>query len=101
MCLGVPGQITSLYDDEGLPMGKVSFGGVLRPVCLAHIDLPAVGEWVLVHVGFALSRIDDEEAAKIWALLAEMSPDDIPSAPAPPSWPADGAAHGVKGGRIS
>lgn len=88
MCLGVPGLITSLYDDEGLPMGKVSFGGVQRPVCLAHIDEPQVGQWVLVHVGFALSRIDEEEAQKIFALLEELSPEEVPSAPPPPSWPA-------------
>jgi hydrogenase expression/formation protein HypC len=76
MCLGIPGQIVAIVDaDEALAL--VEIGGVRRPVNIAFVsdDRPAeasVGEWVLVHVGFALSRIDADEAARTLALLAEL-----------------------------
>ncbi len=77
MCLGIPGRIVELIDaDEALAMVQV--GGVRRPVNISFIvaaDHPAeacVGEWVLVHVGFAMSRLDEEEAARTLALLREL-----------------------------
>jgi len=77
MCLGIPGRIVELIDaDEALAMVQV--GGVRRPVNIGFIvadDHPAeacVGEWVLVHVGFAMSRLDEEEAARTLALLREL-----------------------------
>ncbi|HEY4104817.1 MAG TPA: HypC/HybG/HupF family hydrogenase formation chaperone [Polyangiaceae bacterium] len=72
MCLGVPGRVLSREEEDGLLMGRVDFGGVTRKVCLAHVNDVAVGEYVLVHVGFALSRIDAGEAQKIFELLREL-----------------------------
>ena len=72
MCLGIPGQVVELADEDGVRFGKVSFGGVSRRVCLDHVRDAVVGDWVLVHVGFALSRLDQEDAARTLALLAEL-----------------------------
>jgi hydrogenase expression/formation protein HypC len=74
MCLGIPGRIVEIRDDAGLTMGTVDFGGVKRDVCLAYIaDEVQVGDYAIVHVGFALSRVDEEEAARTFAALKEMS----------------------------
>jgi len=72
MCLGIPGQIIDVSQQDDLPMGRVRFGGVSRQVCLAHVPEVAPGDWVLVHVGFALARLDEEEARRVLALLAEL-----------------------------
>jgi hydrogenase expression/formation protein HypC len=73
MCLGIPGQITSLHDDAGLLMGVVDFGGVRREVCLQYVaDEVTVGDYVIVHVGFAITRVDEDEAHRTLALLREM-----------------------------
>lgn len=73
MCLGVPGKIVEITPDpQGMPMGKVSFGGALREVCFAYVPEAQVGDYVLVHVGFALNTIDEEEAHEVLALLAQM-----------------------------
>jgi len=72
MCLGIPGQIIDVSEQGDLPMGRVRFGGVSRQVCLAHVPGAAPGDWVLVHVGFALARLDEEEARRMLALLAEL-----------------------------
>jgi len=73
MCLGVPGQVVEIEDDTiGMPMGTVSFGGVTKSVCFAYTPEAAVGDYVVVHVGFAISRIDEEEARQAWAYLEEM-----------------------------
>jgi hydrogenase expression/formation protein HypC len=72
MCLAVPGEIVELLEEHGLPMGKVSFGGVMRNACLAHVPDAKVGDYVLVHVGFALQRIDAVEAERMLALLREL-----------------------------
>jgi hydrogenase expression/formation protein HypC len=78
MCLGVPGQITQIQPDPtGMTMGKVSFGGVQREVCLAYVPEAEVGNWVLVHVGFALNVLDEEEAQQIFDALALMEPVDV------------------------
>lgn len=72
MCLGVPGKIVEIEDDPlGMTMGKVSFGGIVKRVCLAYTPEAAVGDYVVVHVGFAISRIDEAEAAKVWSFLEE------------------------------
>ena len=74
MCLGIPGRIVERHDDGGLPMGTVDFGGVRRVVCLAYVaDEVAVGDYAIVHVGFALSKVDEEEARRTYAALREMS----------------------------
>ncbi|MDT8435245.1 MAG: HypC/HybG/HupF family hydrogenase formation chaperone [Gemmatimonadota bacterium] len=73
MCLGIPGQVVEMYGTEGLPMGVVDFGGVRREVCLAYVaDEIEVGDWAIVHVGFAISRLDEEEARRTWEALAEL-----------------------------
>ncbi|MDD5391645.1 MAG: HypC/HybG/HupF family hydrogenase formation chaperone [Thiothrix sp.] len=77
MCLGIPGQITEIIDADNL-IAKVDVGGVKREVNIAcivddtHTVADCVGDWVLVHVGFAMSRLDEEEAARTLALLAEL-----------------------------
>lgn len=73
MCLGVPGRVESIEEsDLGVPMGTVSFGGTKMEVCLAYVPGVEVGEYVIVHVGFALSRIDEQEAQEVFAMLDEM-----------------------------
>jgi len=72
MCLAVPGRVTETYRENDVLMGKVDFSGVSRRVCLEHVADARVGEYVLVHVGFALSRVDAAEAAKIFEALAEL-----------------------------
>ena len=74
MCLGIPGRITDIRDDEGLPMGTVDFAGVRREVCLAYVrDEVEPGDYVIIHVGFAISKVDEEEARRTYELLKEMS----------------------------
>jgi hydrogenase expression/formation protein HypC len=72
MCLGIPGRITEIRDDAGLVMCKVDFGGVRKDACLAYYPDAKVGEYVIVHVGFAISKVDEEEALKTLELLATM-----------------------------
>lgn len=74
MCLGIPGKIVEMSDDEGLAMGVVDFGGVRREVCLAYVaDQVQPGDYAIVHVGFAISKVDEEEAQRTFSVLREMS----------------------------
>ena len=74
MCLGIPGRVVAMRDDTGLMMGTVDFGGVRREVCLAYVaDDVALDDYVVVHVGFAISKVDEEEARRSYAILREMS----------------------------
>ncbi|HYD51722.1 MAG TPA: HypC/HybG/HupF family hydrogenase formation chaperone [Gemmatimonadaceae bacterium] len=73
MCLGIPGRIVSRDDSGPLPMGTVDFGGVRRAACLAYVaDEVTVGDFVIVHVGFAISRVDEEEARRTYEALRAM-----------------------------
>jgi hydrogenase expression/formation protein HypC len=72
MCLGIPGRVIEIRDDGGLAMGKVDFGGVRKEACLAYIPEIQLGDYVIVHVGFAISRLDEEEALKTLEILATM-----------------------------
>lgn len=73
MCLAIPGKIESVSGDDPLTrMGKVNFGGILKDACLAYVPEAAVGDYVIVHVGFALSRLDEEEAQKVFEYLRQM-----------------------------
>jgi hydrogenase expression/formation protein HypC len=73
MCLGIPGRILDIRGDRGLPMGTVEFGGVRRDVCLAYVaDEVGVGDYVVVHVGFAISKVDEVEANRTYEMLREM-----------------------------
>jgi hydrogenase expression/formation protein HypC len=71
MCLGVPGKIVEVTDNALLRMGKVDFGGVVREVCLAYVPEADLGDYVVVHVGFAISQIDEEEARQTFDLMKE------------------------------
>lgn len=74
MCLGIPGRVVELRDDGGLSTGLVDFGGVRREVCLAYVaDEVALGDYVIVHVGFAISKVDEAEATRTFEVLREMS----------------------------
>ncbi len=74
MCLGIPGRIVEVHDDRGLLMGQVDFGGVRREVCLAYLEGDVKpGDYAIVHVGFAISRVDEEEARRTFEALREMS----------------------------
>ena len=74
MCLGIPGRIIERRDDRGLPMGVVDFGGVRRSCCLAYVaDDVTVGDYVIVHVGFAISKVQEDEARRTYESLREMS----------------------------
>ncbi len=72
MCLGIPGKVTEIYREHDVLMGKVGFGGISKRVCLEHVPDVSVGEYVLVHVGFALSRLDEAEAAQVFKFLKRM-----------------------------
>lgn len=73
MCLGVPGRVVEIAEDPlGMRMGTVNFGGIRKQVCLAYTPDAAPGDYVVVHVGFAISTIDEEEAGKVFELLREM-----------------------------
>jgi hydrogenase expression/formation protein HypC len=83
MCLGVPGVIveTSMADD--VRMGKVDFGGIAKQVCLELVPDVREGDWVLVHVGFALTRLDEAEARRVFEMLDAMRLLDELEAPSP------------------
>ena len=72
MCLGIAGKVLETYQQESLPMGKVEFGGIVREVCLAYTPEVQVGEYVIVHVGFAISRLDEAEAREIFSYLDQI-----------------------------
>ncbi len=87
MCLGIPGQLVERYTRDELPMGKVDFGDVRKEVCLAYTPEVEVGQYVLVHVGFALSVVDAEEAEQMRTLVEqiEAAADAEPGSAPPPS----------------
>jgi hydrogenase expression/formation protein HypC len=91
MCLAVPGQVESIHEERGMRMGRVNFGGVVKEVCLAYVPEITVGDYTIVHVGFAISRIDEasalatlqtfEELGLLDDGLAELSGDEPAEAP--------------------
>ena len=73
MCLGVPGKIVDVYSDGlGIAMGKVSFSGITKDVCLAYTPEAQPGEYVVVHAGFAISLVDEQEATEVFKMLEQM-----------------------------
>jgi len=76
MCLAVPGKIIEIYEAKGLLMGKIDFGGVIREACLTYVPEAKVGDYTIIHVGFALNLIDEQEAMETLALLDEISRQD-------------------------
>ncbi len=73
MCLAVPGKIVETYEAGGLRMGKVDFGGVVREACLAYVPDAQIGDYTIIHVGFAISRLSEEEAQSTLEMLREIS----------------------------
>ena len=73
MCLGVPGKIVETYETNGLKMGKIDFGGVTREACLEYVPDAQVGEYTIIHVGFAISQLSEEEAQETLDLLREIA----------------------------
>lgn len=72
MCLAIPGKVVSSEEENGIRIGRVEFGGISRATCLDLVPEASVGDYVLVHVGFALSRVDREEAERSYAVLEAM-----------------------------
>jgi hydrogenase expression/formation protein HypC len=83
MCLGIPGKVVETYHEHDTLMGRVEFGKIYKRVCLAHVPEVRVDDYVLVHVGFALARIDEEEARRVFALLESLNQLDDLKAPSP------------------
>jgi hydrogenase expression/formation protein HypC len=72
MCLGIPGKVIEIYSSEGIRMGKADFGGLVKEVCLAYVPEVVVGDYTIVHVGFAITRLDEHSAQESLALLREI-----------------------------
>ena len=72
MCLGIPGKIIDIYEANGLQMGKVDFGGVTKEVCLAYVPEAKIGNYTVIHVGFALNVLDEAEALETLQLLRDI-----------------------------
>lgn len=72
MCLAVPGQVNEIYEEHGTRMGRVNFGGVVKKVCLAYLPDLEVGDYTIVHVGFALSKIDEASALETLRTFDEL-----------------------------
>ena len=72
MCLGVPGKIIEIYDRDGLKMGRVDFSGIVRETCLDFVPEAQVGDYTVIHVGFAISLLSEEEANKTLEMLREI-----------------------------
>jgi hydrogenase expression/formation protein HypC len=77
MCLGIPGKVVEIRDDETLRMAKIDFGGVRKEACLAYLPEVVVGDYVIVHVGFAISKLDEEEALKTLEVLHLLDADMV------------------------
>ena len=73
MCLGVPGKIVEIYEKGGLKMAKVDFGGIFREACLDYVDEARVGDYCIIHVGFAISLLSESEAMETLNLLKQIS----------------------------
>ena len=73
MCLGIPGRVVATYEEHGLLMGKIDYSGITKSACLEHVRDIQLGDYVLVHVGFALTKIDEAEAAKVLDFLTRIN----------------------------
>lgn len=73
MCLGVPGKITDIYETDGLRMGRIDFGGTQREACLAYVPEANIGDYAVIHVGFAISLLSEEEAMATLETLREIA----------------------------
>ncbi|MFC1464941.1 MAG: HypC/HybG/HupF family hydrogenase formation chaperone [Candidatus Brachytrichaceae bacterium NZ_4S206] len=106
MCLGIPGRVQEIYEADGVRMGKVNFGGIIKEVCLDYVPEIAVGDYAIVHVGFAITRVDEASAQESLRLFQEMGmldeelqPEQRAGEATPLACPADpwgGAASGKR-----
>ena len=80
MCLGIPGKVVEIYQVNNMKMGKVDFGGVIKETCLEFLPDIQVGEYTIIHVGFGISQLDEEEAQRTLEMLREMEmlADELP-----------------------
>jgi hydrogenase expression/formation protein HypC len=83
MCLGIPGKVVETYREHDVLMGKIDFGGVFKRACLEHVPHVKIGDYVVVHVGFALNTIDALEAQRVFDFLEGMNQLDELKAPVP------------------
>ena len=72
MCLGIPGKVVEVYETNGMRMGKLDFSGITKEACLAYVPEIEVGDYTIVHVGFAITKLDEESAQETLALFEEM-----------------------------
>jgi hydrogenase expression/formation protein HypC len=102
MCLAIPGKVESITGDDALSrMGRVNFGGVIKEACLAYVPEVQIGDYVIVHVGFALSKVDEDEARQVFEYLRRMEElDELKDASEgdppidPPGGPRSRSPHG-------
>lgn len=73
MCLGIPGKVVEIYRENNISMGKIDFGGVTREACLEYVPEAKIGDFALVHVGFVLNLISEQEAAETMKILKEIA----------------------------
>ena len=88
MCLAVPGKIVEIKDSEGLKMAKVDFGGIFREACLDYVPEAKVGDYCVIHVGFAISLLSEEEAMETLDLLKQITSIEEELGPEPGVAPA-------------
>ncbi len=109
MCLGIPGKVVEISDEGPLKMARVDFGGVRKEACLAYVPEVQLGDYVIVHVGFAISQVDEEEALRTLELLKMIDelgleqelgamPDTAAGGPAAASTAPDAAVGAAEGG---
>ncbi len=72
MCLGIPGKIVEVYEIDGTRMGKVNFDGIVKEICLSFVPEAEVDDYTIVHVGFGITKVDEESATETLALMKEM-----------------------------
>lgn len=72
MCLGVPGKVIDIFEADGIRMGKVDFGGIVKEACLAYVPEVEVGDYTIIHVGFAITQLDEASAQESLALFQQM-----------------------------
>ncbi|HLE92226.1 MAG TPA: HypC/HybG/HupF family hydrogenase formation chaperone [Anaerolineales bacterium] len=77
MCLGIPGKITDIYQKDSLRMARIDFGGIVKEACLEYTPEANVGDYALIHVGFAISLMDEEEAQETLKLIREVAEYEI------------------------
>lgn len=97
MCLGIPGRITHIETIDGMRMGQVDFGGIYKQVCLAYVPEAQIGDYTIVHVGFAITRLDEQSAQESLRLFAEMGvlQEELLFAPDAPIDLSEGPSHEV------